>query len=76
MDHWGHLPWISIFLILLSLVLHWKLPLNLNSNKIIDKTIEKYVLLTLKPKLPQRSKTFQQRIFTSLTYLLLTKKEM
>jgi hypothetical protein len=47
------------YLILLSLVLHWKLIMNLISTKIIEKTIEKYVLLTLKPKISQRSETFR-----------------
>jgi hypothetical protein len=51
------------YLFLLSLVLHWKLIMNFNSTKIIEKTIEKYVLLTLKPKIPHRSETFHQRIF-------------
>jgi hypothetical protein len=36
------------YLILLSLVLHWKLTMNFDSTKIIEKSIEKYVLLTLK----------------------------
>jgi hypothetical protein len=54
------------YLILLSLVLHWKLIMNFISTKIIEKIIEKYVLLTLKPKIPQRSETFRRRIFTFL----------
>jgi hypothetical protein len=43
-----------------------KLIMNFNSCKIIEKTIEKYVLLTLKPKISQRSETFCRRIFTFL----------
>jgi hypothetical protein len=33
------------YFIFLSLVLHWKLIMNFNSTKIVEKTIEKYVLL-------------------------------
>jgi hypothetical protein len=40
--------------------------MNLNSSKIIEKTIEKYVLPTLKPKIPQRLETFCRCIFTFL----------
>jgi hypothetical protein len=47
------------YLILLSLVLHWKLIMNFNSTKIIEK-------LTLTPKTPQRSKTFRRHISTFL----------
>jgi hypothetical protein len=43
-----------------------KLIMNFNSSKIIEKTIEKYVLVSLKPKIPQRSETFCRRIFTFL----------
>jgi hypothetical protein len=48
--------------------------MNFNSSKIIEKTIEKYVLLTLKPKIPQRSETFCRRIFIFLhpTYVEIT----
>jgi hypothetical protein len=37
--------------------------MNFNSTKTIEKIIEKYVLLTLKPKISQRSKTVRRRIF-------------
>jgi hypothetical protein len=40
--------------------------MNFYSTKIIGNTIEKYVLLTLKPKILQRSKTARRRIFTFL----------
>jgi hypothetical protein len=48
--------------------------MNFNLSKIIEKTIEKYVLLILKPKIPQRSETFYRRIFTFLdpTYVQIT----
>jgi hypothetical protein len=48
--------------------------MNFNSSKIIEKTIEKYVLLTLKPKISLRSKTLRRRIFTFLdpTYVQIT----
>jgi hypothetical protein len=40
------------YLILLSLVWHWKFIMTLNSTKIIEKTIEKYVLLTFTCRVP------------------------
>jgi hypothetical protein len=62
------------YLILLSLVCILKFIMNFHSSKIIEKTIEKYVLLTLKPKIPQRSETFCRLIFTFLdpTYVQIT----
>jgi hypothetical protein len=40
--------------------------MNFDSTLTIEKIIEKYVLLTLKPKISQRSKTVRRRIFTFL----------
>jgi hypothetical protein len=37
---------------------------ELQLTKTIEKTIEKYVFLTLKPKISQRSDTFLRRILT------------
>jgi hypothetical protein len=52
--------------------------MNFNSTKTIEKPIEKYVILTLKPKIPQRSDTFRRRIFTFLdpTYLSQLKRPL
>jgi hypothetical protein len=58
------------YLIMLSLVLYFKLFTNFDSTKTIEKIIEKYVLLALKPKISQRSETFCRRIFTFLIQLM------
>jgi hypothetical protein len=56
----SHAPYQRIRFFILTLFM------NLISTNIIEKTIVKYVLLTLKPKISQRSEAFCRRNFTFL----------